>query len=48
MQKYIIVAGNPVDEFTYHGPFDTHTQANEAAEGNFSEWWIAPLHAPDL
>lgn len=46
--QWIIVAGNPVDGFTYHGvpTFTEHEDAIAWAENNtpdYSDWWVVPL-----
>ena len=45
MIQYIVITGNPVDGFTYTGPFDTfdeaHCWATEFQTGD--DWWIARL-----
>lgn len=46
---HIIVTGNPIDGFSFIGPFP-HVQA-AAEHGNSdgdldAEWWVAPLEAP--
>lgn len=47
--KYIIVTGNPVDGFTFMGPFGTRESAIEWTEDNSrdlsADWWIAALTA---
>lgn len=46
--KYIIITGNPVDGFEYHGPFGSSDQAVTWAAANpeidGKDWWVAPLH----
>ena len=44
----ILVHGNPVDGFSFVGPFEDTEQAVEYAENNLrgSEWWIAECSAP--
>ena len=45
---HIVIVGNPVAGFTYHGPFIDHDAASEFTEGvayKFdADWLIAPLH----
>jgi hypothetical protein len=46
----IIITGNPVDGFKYHGPFDTPDSAIDYEEHVLDEgvdWWIAPLVTPE-
>lgn len=50
MGLHIIIAGNPVDGFSYYGPFATALEAAEALErdldrGLICDGWIAPLEA---
>jgi len=48
-KKWLLVEGNPVDGFTYTGPFDSHEDAvNEAENGadHDGDWWIAPMLRP--
>jgi hypothetical protein len=45
-QQWIIVVGDPIDGFTFDGPFETHDEALQLAETGRSytgTWWIAPL-----
>lgn len=46
MDKWIAITGNPVDGFSYYGPFENHEGAITFAEkSNFDgDWWIALLH----
>jgi hypothetical protein len=46
VNRYIIITGNPVDGFTYTGPFESHGDAVVAAEEVFyldDDYWIADL-----
>lgn len=45
MNSYIVVLGDPVDGFTYYGPFADYDDAMEYAQTECGEcsWWIAPL-----
>ena len=47
--KHIIVYGNPVDGFSFIGPFDDHESAHEFAEEYKGgvEWWVLTLEEPD-
>ena len=46
--KYIMITGNPVDGFSFTGPFDTHDEAVNYGENFHSgDWWIAPLVGGD-
>ena len=46
-KKWIVLFGDPVQGFTYHGPFDTSDEACEYGDlhrGNDAdEYWVAPL-----
>lgn len=43
----IIVVGNPVDGFSFIGPFeDGEVAANWAENYASSEWWLATLDSP--
>lgn len=45
---HIVITGNPVDGFTYHGPFADFDAASDWTEGESAadcDWWIAPLEA---
>ncbi|QWY83553.1 hypothetical protein [Rhizobium phage RHph_X2_28B] len=47
--KYIIISGNPVDGFTFIGPFDSADEATQYTESNSKDlydWWLAPLTEP--
>lgn len=44
----IVVAGNPVDGFTFHGPFDGPEAADAWAEDMQDDWWMAKLTAPTV
>lgn len=43
--KHLIVQGNPVDGFTYYGPFDTAEEAEDYVlkYDNGESWWHANL-----
>jgi len=43
VEKYIIVSGNIVDGFDFFGPFDTHEEAQDVANEELLEWYIATL-----
>jgi hypothetical protein len=46
--KYIIVFGNPVDGFTFVGPYNNYGDAMAQAEKIKDEtWWIANLIMPE-
>ena len=49
-KPHLIIIGDPVDGFSYHGPFVDHAAASEFAETNGHkfdfDWWIAQLHEP--
>jgi hypothetical protein len=48
--SHIVVTGNPVDGFQFHGPFPSGNDAAEWAEQHCArEWWlIAPLEEPEV
>lgn len=49
MTKHIIIDGNPVDGFTFTGPYDSMDDAIAAGEANRGiEWWVAPLDEPEV
>ena len=37
MNKWIVINGNPLDGFTYHGPFSSAQEANEYGHDHFDE-----------
>lgn len=45
---HIIITGNPVEGFTYIGPFESAVDAAEHGntDPELEEWWIAPLEKP--
>lgn len=45
---WIIVVGNPVDGFEYHGPFNHEDNAIQWADNYIEdeEWWLSHLTAP--
>ena len=45
--KYIIIYGDPVDGFTFCGPFDTHEDAIDYAERAGGEWTTAQIDPPE-
>ena len=47
---HIIVTGNPVNGFTYHGLFDNEEAAIRFAEDNIDsgDWWLAHLELHSL
>jgi len=47
MGMHIVVKGNPVDGFTFFGPYKTHEHAMSAGDSVDTEWWAAPLEAPE-
>jgi hypothetical protein len=48
MEKFILITGNPVQGFQYLGPFDTHTDAENAGDHlTGGDWWVATLN-PDI
>lgn len=45
--KYILIFGNPVDGFSFRGPFDTQEEAIAYGDPIMEEWWTAELVPPD-
>ena len=45
----IIITGNPVDGFTFIGPFNDSEEADAYAVEKLrgEEWWIADMSEPD-
>lgn len=41
--KVIMVKGNPVDGFSFIGPYDSRAIATAAGDSVDTEWWIADL-----
>lgn len=46
MTQHLIVAGNPVDGFTFHGPFDNMDEAYLHAETLDADWTLASCETP--
>jgi hypothetical protein len=47
MRQYIIITGNPVQGFSYVGPFNDNNDAVEAAIDILeADWWVAELIHP--
>ena len=47
--KITIASGNPVDGFTFHGPFQSNEEATTWAERRLDEsWWIVKLYKPTI
>lgn len=45
----ILITGNPVDGFQYHGPFDsTEDAADWASRTQDADWWVAPVQHAEL
>lgn len=45
--KYIVIVGNPVQGFSYVGPYDDPNDAAEAAlEYSEADWWVSKLITP--
>lgn len=46
-KQWVVVFGNPIDGFGYHGPFDTNEEACEYGDfhdgDNADEYWVALL-----
>ena len=50
-QKCIVVVGNPVEGFEYHGPFDDTSEATiwgVKVLSDSEEWWAVPIMDPDM
>ncbi len=44
---FIVIAGDPVNGFTYHGPFKDEDEAYswfEMHTADYEDWWVAPLN----
>jgi hypothetical protein len=46
--QYILVFGDPVNGYTFQGPFATADDAMAYGEPIMQCWWIAELHEPEL
>lgn len=49
MNKFVLVEGNPVDGFTYTGPFNSSEEAVEYADDGVcttADWWVAEMEFP--
>jgi len=44
---WIIVTGNPIDGFSFHGPFSDRNDAIEWAEELDPDWWVVELDTPE-
>lgn len=43
-QQYILIHGNPVDGFSYVGPFNGYSAAHDHGEHmGYSEYWLSEL-----
>jgi hypothetical protein len=49
MQQVILVSGNPIQGFTFTGPFESAAAARQYADENMQgmDWWTACLDAPE-
>jgi hypothetical protein len=45
---FITIIGDPVDGFTFLGPFPDRETAYNGFEALDGEWWVAELHRPEL
>jgi hypothetical protein len=45
--KYILVFGNPIDGFTFRGPFESSEDAIAYGDPIMEEWWTAELTPPE-
>jgi predicted aldo/keto reductase-like oxidoreductase len=43
---YIIITGDIVSGFSFHGPFDCFDEAIAYAQSISEEWWLSPLNKP--
>lgn len=45
MKTWIVVAGDPIGGFSFHGPFTNSNMAIEFADAELQdiEWWLAEL-----
>lgn len=45
---HILVSGNPIDGFSYIGPFPDYASAHAYAEAELrdEEWWLVALQPP--
>lgn len=48
MNQYVLVEGNPVDGFTFVGPFDDVDEAVEYGEWGGGEFWVASMRLPEV
>lgn len=41
----LVITGNPIDGFSYHGPFRNSEEANDWADDELrgEEWWVAHM-----
>lgn len=46
--KWMMVEGNPVDGFSFTGPFESNEAAWQYAEGQGGDWWLARLEEPEV
>lgn len=50
--QFILITGNPVDGFTYIGPYATAEEASEEGDngplGGEGDWWVAPLQSTEV
>jgi hypothetical protein len=46
---FILITGDPVEGFEYHGPFISHEEAAIYGERHYSDgyWWTTPLENKD-
>lgn len=47
LQRALIIEGNPVDGFTFTGPFDSRDDAIDAGQNLPADWWVADLLPPE-
>lgn len=48
--KYVLITGSPIGGFSYYGPFEYHSSAQEFAEDHLLCWgdpfWIVQMTSP--
>lgn len=47
---YIGIVGNPVDGFTFYGPFESAAEAIDYADRHFCgrDWWLSDVEPKDV
>lgn len=45
MEPYILIEGNPIDGYSYYGPYPNAQVAVLAGNSFYADdWWVAPLN----